>query len=510
MLYSLDIWNRFCEKVESEKDDEGSFLLKNYHHFDPPFNFPEKKYQLHKLVSDVELMSKHAFLPLVKVLSKTPRYRYQEELKKYDLETKIRPISFASHFDNYIYGYYSYALNEKYQEYLKEAGFSESILAYRTDLDGKCNIQFANEVFDTIRKMGNCTAIALDIKSYFDNIEHNTLKEKWCKVLKSDQLPRDQFNIYKSLTKYSYINKRTVLTHFGINLRQKRKNGEKWRTLLDLVPDELSGRKFVDKFNYFRERDLIAINRPKEPGGKVDRGIPQGLAISSVLSNIYLIDFDETLFRMGDEKGFTYRRYCDDLVIICPSEMANELIRFICSDIKDKYGLTIQRKKTEVLEFKANKIGKIRSFKTLYDEKADEFISLPPEERNYKNLQYLGFEFNGHNIYVRPSSLSRYYRKMKGRVFKSVAMAYSKKASFPQILKKSIYKKYSHIGSRNFISYVYSASRKYYFNSKGERKEGMNSPHIRKQLSAHMNLIKAEIEKTGNQRAVMKSVKIKK
>ena len=53
------------------------------------------------------------------------------------------------------------------------------------------------------------------------------------------------------------------------------------------------------------------------------------------------------------------------------------------------------------------------------------FNPLPNDDKNYKNLQYLGFEFNGKNIYVRPGSLSRYFRKMKARIVKSVSMAYS-------------------------------------------------------------------------------------
>ena len=61
---------------------------------------------------------------------------------------------------------------------LLKRGSAECILAYRSDL-GKCNIQFAKEAFDQVRKRGECTAIALDIKGYFDNIDHETLKEKW-------------------------------------------------------------------------------------------------------------------------------------------------------------------------------------------------------------------------------------------------------------------------------------------------------------------------------------------
>lgn len=207
-LYDINVWQRFVEK---HGISEHEFEIKTYAQFDPHFNFFKNNNQIRDLVSDptLEKVFKHSFIPFVKILVKTPRYRYQENAHEYLLDTKIRPIAFASHFDTYLYGYYSFALTEKYQCYIKKHAFSESILAYRTDLDGKCNIQFAKDVFDNVKKFiakkKPCTAIALDISGYFDNIEHKLLKEKWCKILNLRKLPIDQYKIYKSLTKYSML-----------------------------------------------------------------------------------------------------------------------------------------------------------------------------------------------------------------------------------------------------------------------------------------------------------------
>ena len=237
MLYSDDLWGRYVKKVEDK------FKIKKYPHFDPYFNFPKEKERLHKIVGDItgRSVAEHPFLPLVKILAKTPRYKHQEIDDSYSLETKIRPISFASHFDGYIYGFYSFGLNEIYQKYIKVKGFDKSVLAYRTDLDGKCNIQFAKEVFDEIKLRGECTAIAIDIRGYFDSIDHKILKEMWCKVLGISTLPTDQYRIYRSLTNYSYVNKSSLLKHFKINLEKKRRKKEHWQTLLDLIPDDLGG-----------------------------------------------------------------------------------------------------------------------------------------------------------------------------------------------------------------------------------------------------------------------------
>lgn len=500
MVYSKDLWNRYVEKVEE------NFKIKKYPHFDPYFNFPADKNKLHNLVKDVtgKAVAEHAFLPLVKILIKTPRYRYQENEKKYNLETKIRPISFASHFDNYIFGFYSFALNEVYQRYIRELGFDDCVLAYRTDLEGKCNIQFAKEVFDNIKSQESCTAIALDIKGYFDNIDHKILKEKWCKVIGEEKLPKDQYKIYRTLTKYSYVNKNSILKHFSINLEKLKKQKVYWQSLLDLIPDAIAGKSFKEKFNLLRRRKLIVTNKPKpnDDGSYDFRGIPQGSAMSALLSNIYLVDFDEYLKDLGGKLGFTYRRYCDDLMIISSSDRANEIKEIIIKEILDKYKLIIQDKKTEVIDFKPDEKGEIRGFKRQYDKETSLFNSLDNNNCNYRNLQYLGFEYNGQKIYIRPGSLSRYFRKMKGRIVKSVMMSYSKNSKSSVINKQQIYHRYSHLGKRNFLQYAYNASKKFYTNSEGIKREGFDSPSIKRQISAHFSIIEQEIKKTSEQRAV--------
>lgn len=520
-IYSDKYWEEYVERVED------NFQLKTYPQFDPYFYFPEEKEKIRLLVSDptFEKIKSHGFIPFVKILQKTPRYRYQEsendqEEGYFALETKTRPISFASHFDTYIYGFYSYALNQIYQQYICENGFDEVVLAYRNDLNGKCNIQFAKEAFDQVKQMiteqGECSVIALDIKGYFDHIDHKILKEMWSKVIGEKELPLDQYKVYRSLTKYSYVNFSSFLKHFHINLKklekdQRKKNeGKKrvprgYQSLFDLIQSSVNGAGFHSKIDLLRKRHLITENRDKDR--KISsNGIPQGSPMSAILSNIYLSDFDREIYKKGQAEGFVYRRYCDDLLIICPTEHVNSLKNYLMNLIAKEYKLTIQDKKTEVIDFRPYKNGTIRSFKRQYNKKTEKFDQLPSENRYFRNLQYLGFEFNGQNIYIRPSSLSRYYRKMKGRIFKTVSMAYSPNSKGDTIFKRQLFNKYSHIGKRNFITYALNASKKYYVNSKGERKEGMNSPSIRRQISAHMRILKQEIKKTSEQRAERKGV----
>ncbi len=75
-------------------------------------------------------------------------------------------------------------------------------------------------------------------------------------------------------------------------------------------------------------------------------------------------------------------------------------------------------------------------------------------------LQYLGFLFDGVNVYLRSTSLARYSERMRKGV--SLAKATMRKRNklrmkrgekTKSLFKNKLYRKYSHLGSRNFITY---------------------------------------------------------
>jgi hypothetical protein len=170
----------------------------------------------------------------------------------------------------------------------------------------------------------------------------------------------------------------------------------------------------------------------------------------------------------------------------------------------EKYKLVIQPKKAEIINFHKNSKGKVRGFNYKKINK-DKAILTPASESNYyKSLQYLGFEFNGQDIYIRPGSLSKYFQKMNRRIVKTIMMSYSSKSKSSFIQKKQLYEKYSHLGKRNFLSYAQDAAKKIYKKSNGILREGMDSIAIRKQLSRHFRLLEQEITKTSEQRFIQK------
>lgn len=496
-MFTEDLWKQWSSQEEKNyKIIKGKhkFLKKSYLHFDERFWFPDRKDEIKKILENNLIITDKrtgkkkywGFSPFLRILMKTPRYRYQEEFKTFELETKVRPICFASHIDSLIFSYYSFALTRQYEAFIKKEGFDDCVLAYRSNLDGKSNIQFAKEVFEYIRDRNECTAVALDIKGYFDHIDHQILKASWQKVL-GGRLPEDQYRLFKVLTKYCYVNQSSLLKKYGVDLRDLKKNGRIPQTLLQPV---LQGGKDFEKFDQLRQDQLIVVNNAPDKETSRFNGIPQGSALSALLSNIYLIDFDQLLYAKSLKDGFLYRRYCDDILVVCNKEEATALQDFICKKICTDFYLTIQGKKVDITDFHRNSKGHIRAFNRKKVEKLNlSLYSVREEKRVYKPLQYLGFEFDGQQIRIRNSSVSRYFRKMKARLDKTVYMAYSPNGKDERIFKKQLFERYTHLGKRNFLSYAYRSSLKEYTNAENIVKPAMNSPAIRKQLARHVSIL---------------------
>src|SRR6185312_4403266 len=122
---------------------------------------------------------------------------------------------------------------------------------------------------------------------------------------------------------YAYVNKNTFLRHFGIHLRKL----ERKPTLLH----HLGTGSFQEKFQVLRDTNIIVKSSSHaltEDGKKRYYGIPQGLAISALLSNVYLIDYDQMMSKKAKDEGFYYRRYCDDILIVCDIGRGQELQQF--------------------------------------------------------------------------------------------------------------------------------------------------------------------------------------
>lgn len=425
--------------------ENGWFELKKYLHFDEPLKKDIAYKTAYKLVSNPKKISKHSFLPFLSFTVKSPKYQFDEESGKKIIKPKDREICYCSHTDSHIYSYYAMLLSEKYEFMLRKKGLDSNIIAFRKIGEGKCNIHFAHDAFNDINSYATSTVIALDFSKFFDNLNHSILKNQWCKVINEKTLPLDHFKVFKSLTKYSKVNKNELDSLF---CREKNKYYSKLCTI----------KEFREKI---RKKGLI------HPNPNIDKGIPQGSPLSGLLSNIYMIDFDEKMKNYINKLNGKYYRYCDDILIIIPrNNQKNKVEKFAKESIK-YLKVDINEKKTEIRTF-IRKNKNIRIKKRVLKNKVYRLINkdIIDLEKNLhtvekKPLQYLGFLFDGKNIYIRSSSISRYHGKMRKGLSRAKYHMKDKNRKrgekgyrFKSLFKKTLYERYSHLGKSNFVTYA--------------------------------------------------------
>ena len=233
---------------------------------------------------------------------------------------KPREIYHTNHLDAHIYSYYTQKILEpKYElELKKDPELDKSVIAYRrievADKSRcKCNIDFANEVFDEISQLpGEISVLALDISKFFDSLDHRILKQCWVKLLGRDDLPDDHYNVYKSLTNFVYAEVKEVIKELGFkHANELVENDEPYLVKNGAEFRERIKNKGLLKTNPFR--------RTKEDGSKIVKGIPQGTPMSAFLANLYMLEFDKEVIALLKIHNGIYRRYSDDILVVCPT-----------------------------------------------------------------------------------------------------------------------------------------------------------------------------------------------
>ena len=462
-LFSL--WEEKESKNLSKKaiGKEETKAKRTYIHFDQRRQTSSLSYY-RNIFKDPVNIAKNSFWPFLKRDLKVIKLKNSKDGKFRKKKPKVRTVYYASHQNALVYSWYSFLLNEKfYKNKIKELGIDKCVIAYRQiPLDdgsrgNKSNIHSAKEVFDYIKNNGEeCVAFVSDITGFFDNLDHEHLKLEWLKVLglpEHENLPIDHNIIYKNLTRFKYVDAEQVYAKFGIEFKRevKRQNGEvkvfrvpkvNGQVITSILDKSFSKRDFVEKIV---KQGLIKGNTNRNSVKGCARGIMQGSPISATLSNIYMMSFDKTINDLVTQVGGMYRRYSDDLAVVCKKSDYETLKRKVKEEIK-KYELVINDDKTVTTYFLNDSNGGLKAV---------------GEKMVEKKMQYLGFEFDGANSYVRSNSLAKYYRKMKSVTRKAVSMAYGKKSKTKdtgnKVFKKSLYKRYLFKGRRSFISYALRA-----------------------------------------------------
>jgi RNA-directed DNA polymerase len=376
------------------------YRKKSYPHFDLPMSAADAI----RLVTDPDRVASHGFHPFLAF--NITRRRYRSVGKRGIVTKKPRPIRVAAHRDGYIFAYYAALLSERYDAYIAGSPIADVSLAYRKGLGS--NISFADAAFREVSSRNDCVAVALDLEGFFDSLDHELLKKMWARVLGVSRLPKDHFAVFRALTRYAYVDRDACLAALGIAADPPKHP--------ICTPAQYRGT--------IRGGGLVQVNG-------CPYGIPQGSAMSSVLSNIYMLDFDAEMAALAKATGSYYRRYCDDILWITSDDHLAAFWAGIAAALgRAGTEVTLNNDKTAVSEFRGGRL-----------------VRGAP-------LQYLGFTFDGVHRRIRSQTLSRYWRKViyGVRAAKNRARKAALAGKAAPVFKRKLYRRFTHLGKRNFLS----------------------------------------------------------
>lgn len=431
--------------VKWEKKNEKT---KKYIHFD--YRKSSKSKGIESYIVNPENIKKHSFYPFLHteiIFKKFDTFKKNKKGKKW--KEKPREINYSCHMDRLIFSYYSNLLNKKYNEYVQDKLINENVIAYRDNLN-KNNIHFAKEAFDFIKQNKNCFIMIGNFTKFFDNLNHKYLKKMLCKVLNVSSLLGDWYTIFKNITKFSSCELEDI-----IKIKQMSKK-------------ELNSESRL--FSPKEFRDLIKNNKLSLKVNRTGKGIPQGSAISAVLANVYMSEFDSEIVNYLHQYGGKYFRYSDDFIIIIP--------------LNNKFDLKLIKKEINIIREKIPNLE-------LSEEKTQYFIY---ENKKLKGshcyINYLGFSFDGKNIFIRDKTIFKYYCRMYKKI-RTINKYRRINKNNKGIGCKNLYNLYSIKGSLtkdkkrgNFINYIMRAEKIF------GKKDSKKIKHIR---TVHLKKIKKRL-----------------
>ena len=405
-------------------------------------------------VQNIKWVSRHGFYPFIHFQMDCSKYTNDLNGNKY-IKEKTRDIYYAAHIDRFIYEYYGNRLNNRYNKYMKSKGINRVSTAYRNCTPGKCNIDFAKEVFEYIVECESAYIFIGDFSKFFDKLQHRYLKEKIRDVIGTNSLDAADYAIYKNITKFAYVEADDIESVKG-EFRRDMRNLEKYFE--------------TDEFHNFKKRHLYKNIK--------DYQIPQGSSISAVYANVYMVDFDKRINDFITSRKGIYRRYCDDIIVVAPmtcDDIINgkneEIADFIYKTRDDVPNLELNEDKTEHFFYKEGVIEKLKGKINL--------------------VYYLGFTFDGQTVRIRDKSLFKFYCRAYRKIKRIKVNTDEKKFNAG---KKAVYQAYTHLGAGryskdhgNFLTYAYKADDIF-----GQSK--VLKSNIRNQVKRHWHKIDSKLK----------------
>ncbi|WP_339278656.1 reverse transcriptase/maturase family protein [Paenibacillus sp. FSL W8-1187] len=161
---------------------------------------------------------------------------------------------------------------------------------YKNEIEGKLTHTIIDEIKNAVNSGEYNYFIKIDIKNFYDNINHQIILRKIKKKIKD-------------------------------------------KSILSLVEKALTN-PTVSEGKRNAEPEVPSV------------GVPQGVSISNILANIYLLEVDK---RISNFKGVKYFRYVDDILILCTTSNKKRTLKSIENELCNKLKLAINSKKDEGL-----------------------------------------------------------------------------------------------------------------------------------------------------------------
>lgn len=432
--------------MRRKKKLDGWYVQRGYAHIDRALSFDAAE----RLVTDPRKIAKLSFFPMLGYADRKRKFGRDNSIRSLPkkarpkvVKTKIRELKYASHRDSYIYIYYAMLLQTSYEQFLKAQSLEDCVVGYRAGIGS--NVDLAARAFAEISARRSCSVHCYDIKDFFPSIPHKGLKFAIAKVLGTSMLSPDWYNIYRSLTRFNWIDIDQLFLCCLIDPKQG-------------VPNPLCTDP-IELLDAMRAGGMIRRNPPGS-------GIPQGTPISAAMANVAMLEFDLIMQNWAKDNSAFYMRYSDDIIIISDyinTDDMNATVKSALATVGP--GLEISFDKTEISIFTPNG--------------SDVTCDRP--------VTYLGFTFDGKLVRLRDRTLSRYYRRMTYSTRRTDKFARDafKKGGSREPHKRKLISQFTHLGRSNFYSYAKSAQSTF----------GGNA--IRRQLRRHFEIMMRKLKNRG-------------
>jgi RNA-directed DNA polymerase len=287
--------------------------------------------------------------------------------------------------------------------YYEQSDLSRHVIAYRKL--GKSNYHFSADALRFARARAHSVVLCYDISGFFDHLDHLILKDRLKRILKTPELTRDWFAVFRHVTRFSLVAKDALAAHPRFGPKLSVRSREPIATISEIIAEGIPIKTNSNSF-----------------------GIPQGTPISSAFSNLYMVDLDLRMIEVCRRRGALYQRYSDDILIICNS--ADEAL------IKSVFASQLKEHRLEI-----------------NDDKSERMIFDPHSSEMF---QYLGFNISRHGAVIRPGSLARQWRKARRSIArtKKIGAAAVASGEATKIFTKKLRKRFYPVGARNFSSYA--------------------------------------------------------